>query len=60
MLEMRAVCERCDSALVDDGDAVICSFECTFCAGCGVELEHRCPNCSGELVHRPRRALASG
>ena len=31
MLEMRAVCERCITTLTDAGDAVICSFECTFC-----------------------------
>ncbi|NCU87703.1 MAG: DUF1272 domain-containing protein [Actinobacteria bacterium] len=29
MLEMRTVCERCNSALTDAGEAVICSFECT-------------------------------
>lgn len=60
MLEMRTVCERCDASLRDDGNAVICSFECTFCAECGVELDGRCPNCGGELVRRPRRALATG
>ncbi|MBU6330741.1 MAG: DUF1272 domain-containing protein [Acidobacteria bacterium] len=60
MLEMRSICERCDAALSEDGDAVICSFECTFCVGCGGELEHRCPNCGGELVRRPRRTLAAG
>ena len=55
MLEMRAVCERCNTTLADAGDAVICSFECTFCVNCGTELELRCPNCGGELVARPRR-----
>ncbi|MFM8956042.1 MAG: DUF1272 domain-containing protein, partial [Actinomycetota bacterium] len=35
MLEMRAVCERCNTTLTDAGDAVICSFECTFCVACG-------------------------
>lgn len=58
MLEMRAVCERCNGDLAEDGAAVICSFECTFCVPCGDELEHRCPNCAGELVPRPRRAVA--
>ena len=57
-LEMRAVCERCATALSQDGDAVICSFECTFCASCGETMEHVCPNCGGELVPRPRRAGA--
>ncbi|HEY2544195.1 MAG TPA: DUF1272 domain-containing protein [Gaiellaceae bacterium] len=54
-LEMRTECERCGGALAADGEAVICSFECTFCAGCGAALEHVCPNCGGELVPRPRR-----
>jgi hypothetical protein len=37
-------------------EAMICSFECTFCAAC-VErrLLGRCPNCGGELVRRPIR-----
>ncbi|MSY32270.1 MAG: DUF1272 domain-containing protein [Actinobacteria bacterium] len=58
MLEMRSACERCEGSLSDDGDAVICSFECTFCATCGTELIHKCPNCGGELVRRPRRTLS--
>ena len=56
MLEMRATCERCEKALpVDTADARICSYECTFCAGCAETLG-TCPNCGGELVSRPRRA----
>jgi hypothetical protein len=54
-LEMRAVCERCGNALTPDGDARICSFECTFCVGCADAMDHVCPNCGGELVARPRR-----
>ena len=54
-LEMRTECERCGAALAPDGEAVICSFECSFCADCGRAMEHVCPNCSGELVPRPRR-----
>ncbi len=52
---MRTECERCGVAVAPDGDAVICSFECTFCADCGEAMEHVCPNCGGELVARPRR-----
>jgi hypothetical protein len=52
---MRAVCERCGNALTPDGDARICSFECTFCVACADSMEHVCPNCGGELVARPRR-----
>ena len=55
-LEMRTRCERCDAALVVDGDAVICSYECTFCRSCAQTMEFVCPNCSGELVARPKRA----
>ena len=53
-LEMRAVCERCGTALSQDGDAVICSFECTFCASCGETgisaYAGYCPECG---VHLP-------
>ena len=59
MLEMRATCERCDSALDEAGDARICSFECTFCVPCTEEMSAVCPNCGGELVARPRRAAAT-
>jgi uncharacterized protein len=54
-LEMRAGCERCGAELAPDGDAVICSYECTFCTQCAEEMDHVCPNCSGELVSRPKR-----
>jgi hypothetical protein len=57
-LEMRAVCERCGNALAPDGDARICSFECTFCVACADAMDGVCPNCGGELVARPRRAAA--
>jgi uncharacterized protein len=56
MLEMRNSCERCDQPLGLDAVAYICSYECTFCNGCANgELAGACPNCGGELVHRPRR-----
>jgi hypothetical protein len=55
MLEMRGVCEKCAAHLSDAGEALICSFECTFCVDCGQDMDHRCPNCGGELVVRPRR-----
>jgi hypothetical protein len=56
MLEMRALCERCDAALpADSGAARICSYECTFCATCTEEMAGVCPNCGGELVVRPTR-----
>jgi hypothetical protein len=60
MLQMRPNCECCDVDLAPDGDrAMICSFECTFCADCAERrLGGRCPNCSGDLVARPPRAAA--
>jgi len=54
-LAMKPVCEKCGSVLAADGEAYICSYECTFCRDCTAELERRCPNCGGELVSRPRR-----
>lgn len=56
MLEMRPDCERCGTDLpADAGGAFICSFECTFCAGCAESLDDRCPNCGGDLTDRPTR-----
>jgi len=57
-LEMRTECERCGAGLAPDADAVICTYECTFCPACGEALEHVCPNCGGELVPRPKRVTA--
>jgi hypothetical protein len=57
MLELRPNCECCDRDLPPDSAAArICSFECTFCADCADGmLRGRCPNCGGDLVHRPVR-----
>ena len=60
MLEMRSKCEKCGSPLSYDAAAFICSFECTFCSQCTATMDAVCPNCSGELVARPRRLAASG
>ena len=60
MLLLKPNCECCDRDLAPDSrDAVICSFECTFCRACaeGV-LQNYCPNCGGELVRRPIRPAA--
>ncbi|MEL6874096.1 MAG: DUF1272 domain-containing protein [Pseudomonadota bacterium] len=58
MLEMRPDCESCGRDLpADKGGALICSFECTFCASCNEEKHQgTCPNCGGELVARPTRS----
>lgn len=57
MLELRPNCECCDKDLPpESAEARICTFECTFCAGCADHVLHgACPNCGGELVVRPRR-----
>ena len=57
MLDLRPNCECCDKDLPpESGEAVICTFECTFCTGCAKNmLEGVCPNCGGELVRRPIR-----
>jgi uncharacterized protein len=57
-LEMRSSCERCGAAVAPEGDAAICSHECTFCLDCAQAMDHTCPNCGGELVRRPRRLPA--
>jgi hypothetical protein len=57
MLELRPGCETCDRDLpTDSADAMICTFECTFCVDCvNGPLQNVCPNCGGELVRRPVR-----
>lgn len=57
MLELRPSCECCDKDLPPTAaDAMICTYECTFCRNC-VEnrLQGRCPNCGGNFVPRPIR-----
>src|SRR5215475_12521078 len=57
MLEMRPSCENCDRPLPPEApDAMICSFECTYCQSC-VEsvLGNVCPNCGGGFCARPVR-----
>lgn len=60
MLQLRPNCECCDRDLpADSRDALICSFECTFCRACADQVLHGiCPNCAGELVRRPIRPAA--
>jgi uncharacterized protein len=60
MLQLRPNCECCNRDLPPEAqDAMICSFECTFCSACADTVLHgQCPNCGGELVARPRRPAA--
>lgn len=57
MLELRPNCENCDRDLPPDcSDAMICTFECTFCSDCvATVLGGVCPNCGGNLERRPIR-----
>ncbi|MEZ5828310.1 MAG: DUF1272 domain-containing protein [Hyphomicrobiales bacterium] len=56
-LQLQPNCEYCDKDLPPDAtDAMICSFECTFCAACvDTVLFNVCPNCGGGFVPRPIR-----
>jgi len=57
MLEIRPNCECCDKDLpFDSTEAMICSYECTYCMKCVNDiLENVCPNCGGGFTPRPIR-----
>lgn len=57
MLELRPSCEHCGKALPNEAaDAMICTFECTFCTTCVRDVLHDvCPNCGGGFERRPSR-----
>ncbi len=57
MLELRPTCEHCNKKLSPDSlEAMICSFECTFCRSCAQSLfGNVCPNCGGGFSSRPVR-----
>ncbi|MCB0714270.1 MAG: DUF1272 domain-containing protein [Ignavibacteriae bacterium] len=57
MLQLRPNCECCNRNLPPEStEAMICTFECTFCRDC---VENRlngvCPNCGGNFAPRPIR-----
>ena len=60
VLDLRPSCELCDRDLPPDAtDAMICTFECTFCAACVRDtLANVCPNCGGGFAPRPVRPKA--
>ena len=62
MLDLRPNCECCDKDLPNGAsDALICTYECTFCADCArTRLGGLCPNCGGDLVKRPTRRRGCG
>jgi hypothetical protein len=57
MLELRPTCENCNKELpASSTEAMICTYECTFCKNCVTEvLENVCPNCGGGFCQRPNR-----
>ncbi len=57
MLEIRPTCENCNKKLpFNSTEAMICTFECTFCKDCVDEvLKGVCPNCGGGFETRPIR-----
>lgn len=57
MLEIRPTCENCGKKLPNESnEAMICTFECTFCIDCVEQLLHYvCPNCGGGFEKRPTR-----
>lgn len=57
MLELKPNCECCDKDLPpESAEAMICTYECTFCSTCVDEvLKGVCPNCGGNFVPRPIR-----
>lgn len=60
MLEIRPICENCGRPLPNNSlDAMICTFECTFCRECVEQtLFNVCPNCGGGFERRPTRPKA--
>ena len=57
MLEIRPTCENCNKELpYDSKEAMICTFECTYCRDCvDTILKKVCPNCGGGFTQRPIR-----
>jgi len=57
MLEIRPICEHCAKSLPNESEeAMICTFECTYCKDCVDNLlENVCPNCGGGFEKRPIR-----
>ena len=60
MLEIKPICENCRKLLPNDStEAMICTFECTFCKDwLNQILLNVCPNCGGGFEKRPARPKA--
>ncbi|GAB1256602.1 DUF1272 domain-containing protein [Aurantivibrio plasticivorans] len=61
MLALRPNCEICDKDLpAHSTEAMICSYECTYCKDCVEQYLHNvCTNCGGSLAPRPIRPRQS-
>ncbi len=59
MLEIKPICENCGKLIPNEStDAMICTFECTFCKDCVNDvLQNVCPNCGGGFEKRPTRPI---
>jgi uncharacterized protein len=59
MLLLKPNCECCNRDLPpSSSQAMICSFECTFCADCAERhFKKACPNCGGNFTPRPIRPV---
>lgn len=58
MLKIKTTCENCGKNLPNESaEAMICSFECTFCEDCveNVLPGSVCPNCGVNFERRPIR-----
>ena len=57
MLELKPCCEHCGIDLpYNSTEAMICTFECTFCKDCAqIVFKNVCPNCGGGFAYRPVR-----
>ena len=61
MLKMKPQCENCKKSLpMNSEEAMICSYECTYCKDCvKLKFKDACPNCGGSFKTRPKRTVKS-
>ncbi len=57
MLKIIPNCEHCNKDLPNiSNEAMICSFECTYCMDCALDIfKNVCPSCGGNFEKRPIR-----
>ena len=56
MLEMKKERLKCFTPVGLASEAMICSYECTYCVKCAEENNSVCQNCNGDLQKRPNRS----